>query len=303
MRRVVGRDDLCARVRPERAGAAARGAPESWALDRDRFAGAPLIQRLNGEPPGRVLTFRQPDMAYLAGRAWIDHFSPELLDIHAGSAAAAAMRVQALGATYAYVPASTPVTITRSALGAMLGDPGLAEPMGWHRGVRLFRLTPGRSQASCRRPADPVVTSVTRPAGPGDVLAAATRLPQLARLWEPAAVSSGARLPHRLGDTGLGRSTLRIELPESHQGRFALSLSLSGGDMFEIAAEVVDGNGRASLITLLDGAAPPTPARLSAQWTTMPDGRLTAFVVTRPMWRSGAVRIEDVDICLLDATR
>lgn len=275
------------------------GQPESWALTRDRFVGGRLLERLAAEGPGRVLTFRQPDMAHVPNRPWLDHFDPALGGIHSAAPAAAVAALAARDVRLVYVPAQTPVTLTRSALGLVLADPRFARPLADHRGARLFALEPAEQTMACRIMPAIDMTTAYRPRGMVDWLADLTRIPRIAALGDRPVQSGPAVLPVTLGMRGVGAEDLMIAPGPTPAARTVVSVSIAGTSLFELSADFADSTGRTRRQPLLNGLAPRELRRLSAQVLAQPGERLTGFILGRPSGQSGSLRIEQVSVCLV----
>jgi hypothetical protein len=252
---------------------------------------------MEAEMPGRVLTFRQPDMAHLTGRAWIDHYDPRLAGLHGISASDAAAAISALGARFAYVPSQTPVTITRSALGLMLADPKLARPLAEHRGARLFALTPESSTARCEAIERFSISTVNRTQGMMDWLAGLLRLPQLARRSSQEVYSGPRALPIEMGAEGAGPAELRLVPTDQISGRFVASVTLAGSTIVELSVDFEDGSGNRRRQPLLNGLGPPLPSTLQAQAVTLPGERLAAIIVQRTPGHGEALVVQRATLC------
>jgi Dolichyl-phosphate-mannose-protein mannosyltransferase len=275
------------------------GAAESWALKRARFAGGPLLDQLRVSGADRILTFRQSDLVHRSGLRWVDHFDPALKDIHGATPAAAAEALSERHVRWIYVPASTPVTVLNSALGAVLGAPDLSEPVAEHRGAKLFLLLKTGQGHSCKADVPLAAQMIIHTASLADRLAAALRLPQISNFSARETKTNPIQLPTLLGQPGDWVSDLRLVPLQPIAGRFAASLRLSGNTLFEIAAELTDAEGRRRRLPLINGLAPATDRALRVQWLAEGSERLTALVITRPHGLSGQLKAETVSLCQL----
>lgn len=274
------------------------GQSENWARMRDRVPGGPLLDRLEGASPGLVLTFRQGDMAHLSNARWLDHFNPALADIHTAAPEDAAAWLASRDVRFAYVPAQTPVTLTRSALGLMLADPRYARPLAQHRGTRLFALGRQRIAPVCRPIRGATLTTTYRGRSTFEQLADLARLPQIAAFGIGVSTSADASLPVVIGAQGNGNAELRVDADAADWARIAFRAS--GTALFELSAEIIETSGRQRRQPLLNGLIPPEPHLLAAQVRAEPGERISAFFLTRPSAQSGTIEIDGVDVCVID---
>ncbi|MGX1786687.1 hypothetical protein ACWIGM_08120 [Bosea sp. NPDC055332] len=264
-------------------------------LQKPRVTGGPLLEGLEGLEPGRVLSFRPPEVAIYGGHPWIDHTDPRLKELHSADVATAAAWLARHDVRFALLPDYSPVTHGRSSLGFLLGDPAWAEPLAAHRGARLFRLRETPAAIDCSP--QPLAAAIERSTGVGlgDVLARLSGIPHLRRI-----LPGGA--PRIEPDTvfdwsSAGMEELEIAVRQPFEGRFAATLQLSGTGVFAVDAVIASETGASTEIRLIDALADPSPRTVSGQWFTGPGQTLRALRVKPLAPASGRVELHSASVC------
>jgi hypothetical protein len=126
----------------------------------NRFPGAPLYRLIEKdlEPGEKTLVFRQADFTLYGKGPWIDNFDTKLEPLYRLTTVEEAHAwLQSHKVRFFLVPPYTWPTFTRTMVGRLLGDQRLAEQLGDHRGIRLFRLRDAPIARSCTTLGEPVV--------------------------------------------------------------------------------------------------------------------------------------------------
>lgn len=264
-------------------------------LQKPRVTGGPLFERLEGLEPGRVLSFRPPEVAIYGGHPWIDHIDPRLKDLHSADVAAAAAWLARHDVRFALLPDYSPVTHGRSSLGLLLGDPAWAEPLAAHRGARLFRLREAPAAIDCLPQPLAAAIEKSTDVGLGDILARLSGIPHLRRIWPGGALRIEQDKVFDWSSAGAGELELAVRQP--FEGRFAATLQLSGTGVFAVDAVIASGNGETTEIRLVDALADSSPRTVSGQWFSGPGKTLRALRIKPLAPASGRVELHSASVC------
>jgi 4-amino-4-deoxy-L-arabinose transferase-like glycosyltransferase len=265
---------------------------EEEALAKPRFASGPLLWALEGREPGRVLGFRPSELAFYTSRPILDHMDTTLEAVHRLDPRAAADALARRGVRFVLMSSYTPVTASQSALGQVLGDAELAEPIGEHRNVRLFRLITTSRNGGCEEKPVGSTQLMTQERDLLDKAAEIVALPQLATLPRPRQIASKpATLPIRLASSPDKVQTL--VLPAQLTGHFALRIETEGRAILAIDADVWSA-GSTRRMRLFDGLTPLPAGPVALQEALEAGAQLTALHLAVT---AGAATIVSARLC------